>query len=229
MPAVISGLVTAPAMWAGKSILVNQPEGYASLGTITVAESWRLVPLFLCSMIAQANLPIMTQLHSAGNMSSFRKVLGAQFCLNGVIALVGAVAVSIFARPIMAAYGPDFKADSIVLILVIISTVPMQLTTVIGSLNRCIGKIWWNAFLNGSWAVSYVLGTILLVEYKAIGLALSLFIAYSLQFILAILYVYVVIWRSSHLRSCVSCSNKRRTTSWDSYGDSRESDGHGVQ
>lgn len=185
MPVVISGIVIAPVMWGCKSIIANQPGGYAALGSFAVAESWRLIPLFFCTMIARVNLPIMAQLYSEGKMGPFRKMLLAQFYLVGVIATAGALVVLIFSKPIMASYGPDFKSDFLVLNLLILSTVPMQLTTVVGTVNRCIGRIWWNVLFNGVWGCTYLLATYILVGLGALGLALAILIAYSLQFLVA--------------------------------------------
>ena len=190
MPAVISGIITAPVMWFCKSLMANQRGGYDALGTFAVAESWCLVPLFLGMMIAKVNLPIMSQLYSEGNMRSFRKMFRAQFYFSGAITAGGALVVSILSKLIMAAYGPEFEADFLVLVLVIVSTVPMQLTSVVGTVNRCIGKIWWNALFNGLWAVAYLLGTILLIELKALGLACSFLIAFLLQFLAAMVYFH---------------------------------------
>lgn len=199
LPAVLSGILTAPTMWACKTILANQPEGYAGLGTIAVAESWRLVPLFLCAMIAQANLPIMSQLYSEGRLASFKKMLKVQFFLNGAVATAGALVVSLLSRTIMSAYGAEFEGDYLVLVLVMISTVPMQLTTVVGTLNRCIGKIWWNALFNVVWAVTYLVCTLVLIDLKALGLAWAALIAYGLQFVATAVYMFFLI-RSSRTK-----------------------------
>ncbi|MDY0354558.1 MAG: oligosaccharide flippase family protein [Sedimentisphaerales bacterium] len=208
LPVVISGILTGPVMWSCRSLLAHQPDGYSALGTLAVAESWRIIPLFLCTMIAQANLPIMSQLYAEGRMRSLKKMLTAQFCLNGAIAVGGALSVSLLSKPIMRAYGSEFAADYPVLVPIMISTVPMQLTTVVGTLNRCIGKVWWNALFNAAWALVYMLSTILLVELKALGLAWAILIAYSFQFLLAAMYMFSLI--QEHRSKAYKCLDDER-------------------
>ena len=192
LPAVISGTMVSPVFWAAKSILVNEPRGYAALGTIAMAESWRLVPSLLCNMIAQVNLPIMSQLFGQGKMREFRNALTTQFLLNGAIAVLGVIIVSALSTFIISIYGPEFKGGQLVLVLVVASTIPMQLTTVVGTANRCIGKIWWNVIFNGVWGTVYLIATVLLVKYGALGLASAVLIAYTFQLVTATIYVF---WR----------------------------------
>jgi O-antigen/teichoic acid export membrane protein len=189
IPAMISGMVAGPVFWACKSILANEPNGYAALGAVSAAESWRMIPLFLCTMIAQANLPIMAKLYGQGKIRQFKRALWTQFYLNGGIVTVGALLVVVFSRPIMASYGPEFRGDALVLILIILSTIPMQLTTVVGAVNRCMGTVWWNVLLNGLWAVALLFAAVRLVHYGAVGLAAAILAAYLVHFTAAMIYL----------------------------------------
>jgi len=198
-PAVISGMMVGPTIWGCKSILANQPGGYAALGALVVAESWRIIPMVACQLISGVSFPIMSQLYGQGQKRQFRKTLYSQFYLNGGIALLSAVGVSILAKPILACYGPEFADNTFVLILVVLSTVPMQLTTVVGVANRCIGNIWWSVLLNALWAVVYLLATWLLVGYGALGLAWATLIAYMVQLVAAAVYILWALGGASKL------------------------------
>lgn len=202
MPAMLSGIMAGPILWACKSILANRPGGYNALGSIIAAEGWRAISLFLCAMVAQANLPIMAHLYGEGRIRQFKQALSAQFCLNGTIAGLGAACVTILSKPIMASYGPEFQEDYPVLILVILSTVPMQLTAVVGAANRCMNKVWWNVILNGLWAVVFLLATLAFVDYGALGLAGATLLSYSLQFAVAALYLAVIFHRRLQVEPC---------------------------
>ncbi len=190
MPAFLSGIVGVPVFWICKSMLVNQPDGYAALGSITVTESWRMVPLFLCGMIEQVNLPILAQLYGNGDIRLFKKSVLAQLCINGTIVCVGAFFVILFSKPIMACYGPQFKSDYMALVFIILSTIPMQMTTVVGTVNRCIGKVKWNILINGIWAITFLIAATFLVQHGAVGFALATLIAYCGQLITTVFYLF---------------------------------------
>jgi len=201
MPAVINSLMAGPVIWGCKSMLVNKPGGYAELGAFVAAESWRMIPFFACQIIAQVNFPILSQLYSNRDGRSFKKCLFTQFYMNGFIVFLGAFIVIVLSRPIMAFYGSEFRNNTLVLVLVILSTIPMQLTAVVGVANRCIGKIWWNVLLNGCWAAVYLLVTAALIKYGALGLAWATLVAYCLQFFLAATYIVWVFRTDPKLRN----------------------------
>lgn len=197
LPAVITSVMAAPVLWISKSMLANQPfeckEGYKELAVITVAESWRMIPFFICITISQASLPVLSQLYSSGDLRRFKKALFSQFCLNAAVVILGAVAVTILAAPIMASYGPDFADDSFVLVLIILSTIPMQLQAVVVAANRCMGKLWVNVIFNSIWAAAFMLGTVALVRHGAVGVAWAALIAYSIRLVVSMLYFVPVL------------------------------------
>lgn len=207
LPIVISGSMSAPVLWLCRSLLANQPNGYAELGIIAVAESWRFIPLFVCSMIAQVNLPVMAQLYSERKIQSFKKVLMTQFYLTGIIVVGSALLVVVASRLIIASYGPEFEKAAPVLIIIILSTIPMQLTTVVGTFNRCIDNIWWNVFFNYLWAALLLLATIVWVKNGALGLAGAILFSYSIQFVAAIIYLAWVMRTSPKLAVGISSKN----------------------
>ncbi|MCH8044139.1 MAG: oligosaccharide flippase family protein [Planctomycetes bacterium] len=192
-PAVITSIMAAPVFWLSKSILANRPNGFEEVAVVVVAESWRMIPFFICMTIAQANLPVLSQLYSSGDLRRFKKALFLNFCLTGAVVTLGACAVVVLSTPIMASYGADFANDSFVLVLIILSTIPMQLQAVVVAANRCMGKIWVNVCFNAIWAACFMLATVLLVEDGAVGIAWATLIAYSIRLAVSMVYFTLVI------------------------------------
>jgi O-antigen/teichoic acid export membrane protein len=99
----------------------------------------------------------------------------------------------------MIIYGSEFNNGALVLVLIMISSVPMQLATVAGMVNKCVGNIWWGVMLNSLWAAVYIVSTASLVEFGAIGLAWSTLIAYFCHLLFTTIYVYWVFRTSPKL------------------------------
>lgn len=196
LPAVVSGTMVVPVLWVGKSMLANQPDGYAGLGAITVAEGWRSILIFACGMITQVSFPVLSQLYGAGEGRLFKKTLFAQFWINGVIVTLGALIIILLSKPIMKMYGSEFNDSAVVLALIILSCVPMQLASVAGMVNNCVGKIWWGVLLNSLWALVYLLSTVFLIGYGALGLAWASVIAYCSHLVFTMIYI-VWVFRTS--------------------------------
>lgn len=196
LPSVVSGTMVGPVFWVCKSMLANQPNGYAGLGAFAVAESWRAILFFAGGMITQASFPILSQLYGDGDRRLFKKTLFTQFCLNGAIVSLGAMVVIVLSKPIMNLYGPEFSNSSPILILVMVSSIPMQLAGVAGMVNKCVGNIWWGVLLNSLWGVVFLLSTVFLIGYGVLGLAWATVIAYSFHLVFTTIYM-VWVFRTS--------------------------------
>ncbi len=196
LPSVVSGTMVGPVFWISKSMLANQPNGYAGLGAFAVAESWRAILFFACGMITQASFPVLSQLYGDGDRRLFKKTLFTQFCLNGTIVSLGALIVILLSKPIMNLYGPDFSDSALVLVLVMLSCIPMQLANVAGMVNKCVGNIWWGVLLNSLWGVAYLLSTAFLIGYGVLGLAWATVIAYCFHLSFTTIYM-VWVFRTS--------------------------------
>lgn len=193
LPIVMSGMISVPALWLSRTMLANQPDGYVQLGLVAVAESWRFIPLFLCAMIAQVNLPLMAELYGQRQIDSLKKVFQGQLLVTSAIAIIGALIVILGSDIILAAYGPAYTDAGPALITFALSTIPMQITAVVGTFNRSIGKVWWNVFLNTLWATVLLVAAIFWVTQGARGFANALLLSYSVQFIAAIIYFWFLI------------------------------------
>jgi O-antigen/teichoic acid export membrane protein len=192
LPAAASGVMVGPVFWACNAILVNQPNGYKEMGIFDVANQWRMAILFVPGMVAQIALPMLSSLNSLDDQVRYRKVLKWNVLINGGVALAISVPVLLLSPWIMASYGKGFEGGVGVIVVLILSSVPMAITTVIGKGIASKGRMWMGLFLNLAWAmVLFSLCWIFIHKgYGALGLALGNIFAYSFH----------ILWQTFYLR-----------------------------
>ena len=157
LPAFLSAVVVALAIWIGNASLVNQTNGYAEMGLFNAANQWRMAILFIPGVIGQVALPILSNLFGMGAIDSYRKTLWLNLAVVFVVSLLLSIPIIVFSPSIMSLYGSDFASGSSVLVIMICSTVLSASIGVIGSAMSSIGKMWQGFILNTVWAVVFVL------------------------------------------------------------------------
>ena len=60
LPALLSGVLVSPVMWACSAMLVNQPGGFEEMAIFDVANQWRIIMLFIPAVISQIALPLLS-------------------------------------------------------------------------------------------------------------------------------------------------------------------------
>jgi len=192
IPACLSGIMVLPITWICNTMLVNTPNGYAEMGIFNAANQWRNAILLIPGTISVIVLPLLTNIHNIQNRDIYRRVLKYNIYLNGSITFLFALIITIFSKVIMKTYGSGFEQGFIVLIFLSISAVSISINNVIGQAIASKGKMWVGFFLNLIWGIIFILFTMSLIKYKAIGLAAAVLIAYIIHFINVFLYFYVI-------------------------------------
>lgn len=194
LPAVLSGIMVAPINWACTAILVNQSNGYSEMGVFNAASSWQKAILFLPSCIGAIALPMLSSFHGEDNKRQYRKALWYNLLVNAFVALVAALIVSIFSVTIMTSYGPGFASGYPVLILLSCSAFLVSIGSVVGNVIASTGKMWFGFKFNLFWAVIYIATALFFVpKIGAVGLALSLLIAYVAHTVLQTSYSFKIL------------------------------------
>jgi len=176
LPAALSGIMVAPAMWGCRAILVNQPDGYAELGIFTAAIVFQASLFFVTSMIAR---PLLSMISNAGDNISDQlaaiNIIGPWSV--GVIALMPLLCFPEIAAVIFGQdyYGYSYKVTlSLVIFYSSIMIYMAGLSRVLASRNL----LWWGFVSKLFWAVVLMLSTLYFIRWGAIGLATSFTIAY---------------------------------------------------
>lgn len=178
LPALLSGILVSPVMWACNAMLVNQPRGYDQMAIFDASNQWRSAILFIPAVLSQIVLPLLSG--SAYNQNQFNRILKLNVAVNFSISLIMALGISLFSGIIMRSYGVGFNEGRMVLIILAFSTVLISINNVIGQAIAGKGRMWVGFYLNLFWAF-IMIGSASLFLYQnfgAKGLAISYMISY---------------------------------------------------
>ena len=185
LPALLSAMMVAPAMWLANAILVNQPGGYGELGLFNAANQWRTAMMFLPAVLLRVALPLMASSADPGRADDFGKTLVLTQSLTVAIVLPAGALLMFLSSLIMGLYGNEFAHAAPVLIGVACTIMITCIGNAAGAAIEARGKMWRGLVLNLSWAVVLIL---------IVGLSARSWGARSLAFGSAIAYLVMSVW-----------------------------------
>lgn len=193
LPALLSGLMVSPVMWACNTILVSKPNGYSELAIFDAANQWRASILFIPLALSQIILPLLSD---AENHYRFNKIIRLNIYFNVIISLIISLTISIFSFFIMSSYGPTFRDGQSVLIILAFSAIFISVNNVIGHAIASRGKMWVGFFFNLIWGVTLLVCTYTYINlgYGAKGLAYSFLISYLVHTVLQGIYAKKILF-----------------------------------
>ena len=187
LPAALSSMMVVPTYWIVRSMLVRH-NGFEELAVYEAADHWKIIILFIPSAISQVVLPILSSSIGEGK-DKFWKILKMNIYLNAGVALVFSLLISVFSPYIMGMYGNGFS-DCTPLILLAFSTIFNAISTVVGLSISSRAKMWTGATFNFLWTLM-VIGFsywCISINLGAVGVALSILVAYVIHSVIQILY-----------------------------------------
>ncbi len=182
LPAFLASVVVGPAMWICNMLLVHQPNGYSQLGLYAAADRWRLLVLFIPTSAFSMAVPVLSNLHGAGDALGFSRVFRANLLLNSVLVLSIALPIVALSRWIMAMYGRPFRPGWPILVILAFSALPEALNTILGHPLIVTGAMWWRCgfdVLLGALLVGTAAA--LIPRWGPIGLACAYGLAFSIS------------------------------------------------
>jgi O-antigen/teichoic acid export membrane protein len=192
LPAFLASLAVAPALWACNALLVNRPDGYLQLGLYTAADRWRLALLFVPTTVFRMALPMLSNLKGNADQASYHRLNRANLVLNLGLVAAPALILCVFARPIMASYGPGFSSGWPILLILALGTGPEALNTVFGYTLVVGQRMWTRLGFDVVLGIVLVgLGLALIPSWGATGLA----VAYVAAFAVTSTGLYLFTWR----------------------------------
>lgn len=191
LPALLSGTLVSPVMWACNAMMVNQPNGYNEMAVFDAANQWRILILYIPGAIGSIVLPLLTDVHSKNNLVNYRKLLLLNIKMNIIITLAFIIPISFSSNYLLAFYGESFSGNQLVLIFLAFSTVFSTTAHVIGQAIASTGKIWHGFIFNLIWAVIILTSTYILLNlnYGALGLAIAFVISYLIHTTIQSIYL----------------------------------------
>ena len=191
VPTVLGSILVAPVMWICNAILVNSPRGYAQMGLFNAANQWRVMLLFLPSVIAGPLLPIMSNLYGTGQFARLRRALIKSLSANILMVGLAASVVACFSRWLMGLYGRGFEDAVPTLLTVLGVAVLLAAGTVVAQLITSTGAMWMGLSFNAMWAAVMIVSAMILVpRLGALGLGLSYVIAYFVHTLVQLIYLW---------------------------------------
>jgi O-antigen/teichoic acid export membrane protein len=197
IPAVLSGALVGPGIWAANTMLVNRPGGYAEMGVLSAANQWGGAIVFIPGVLAQFALPLLSNLNGERDVSRYGKALRWNLTLTAAAATAVALPVVLGAPRIMRLYGRDFEPGWLVLVLSAATAVVSCTNGVAGTAILSAGSVWAGFAFNGLWAAALLAGCYFFVPTDlALGLAGSMLGASVAHLAWQAVYLHYRLFRS---------------------------------
>ena len=193
VPTLLSGMMVGPAIWLCSTILVRQPQGYASMGIYNAANQWYNAIIFMPSSMCGAFTAVMSATYGSRDIVKFKKVFTSSLVACAVTAVAPAAVIIGLSGHIMRAYGQGFVAGKLALIFVVLAAAfaASQMSVINGLV--AMRKVWHIFAIQSIWAVALILTFYQLRRFGAVGLSAALMISYLLQFLICMaVYWYLV-------------------------------------
>ena len=172
LPAFLSTMLSTPAGWFSRTLLVNQPGGYGEAALLSAANQWMNLVNFLPWTMGSVLVPIFANLHATGKRHEFMKLLRRNLVLNAAVALAVALPLILFSSVIMGFYGPGFRTHwgIAIFILAMVCGVVAAIKDLFSRTMQSAGRAWIDLSSNGIWALVVVLASCVLIRpYKGFG------------------------------------------------------------
>jgi len=156
-PASIAALVFSAGNWGSTVLLSKQSNGFGELAVYGVANSFRLVLMFLPSILARVMLPRLSVLRSLEAESQFRRAFTLYVAGSFGIAASMALVLGALHRPVLQLFGNSYAASAPILALVLASAV---LEIFAGALSQALiiaDYMWAQAAIMALWSVTLFL------------------------------------------------------------------------
>ena len=193
LPIALSGLVTLPAIWVGNTLLARQPGGYDEMAVFAAANSFRIMVIFLPSIVNSVSLSLLNNHRGLGDERRFRRIFWFNVGAAGVIAVSTAAAISFAGPVLLRAFGHEFIGGYSVLLVLIGATVPESIANAMVQLVHSREQSW----LALRWVTVPAFGTLVLAAWLLTPTegALGLASAYVVAWVVALVSSSVVVSR----------------------------------
>ena len=171
IPVFLSGLLVPPATWLANTILVNQHDGYVQLAIYTGAQQWMVLVCAAPSLLLSVALPILSNTAITQASTQFRALALKLICGLGALAGAVSIAVGAFAPLLMQIYGAEYRANAVVLRLVLINGILSTIGSAIRVVVMTSSRQWLATVCYLFYASSSTLAMLALRDSGAVGRA----------------------------------------------------------
>lgn len=178
IPSALSGIMVGPIIWIGNTLVVNIPNGYASLGLFNAANQWQGLLNFLPGVIGGVLLPMI-----ASQVQTNHRLEAVNILSSWVLVTIIALPIIAFPEFIALLYGTKYTVTSFYQSLAIMMLVSCILAYKEGIARKLITNnlMWWGFLSNLVWGVFFITAVVLLKEYGSLGLSISYLVSYTVN------------------------------------------------
>ena len=170
LPVFISTLLATQAGWVSRTMLVNEPDGYAETALVNAANQWMNLIVFLPGTMGSVLVPIFTSLYTTGQRKKLIKLFRHSVLLNVGVGLLLAGPLILSSSGILSLYGAGFKEGKNIFILAMLCGVLVTANNLFSRMLQSAGQAWFDLASNAFWAAAVILGSWPLVHhYKGFG------------------------------------------------------------
>lgn len=178
LPSFLAGLLYPLVYWISNILLVRSSNGFAEMALLAIAMQWYNAIMFLPNYAGRIVLPILTSIHVEKKNSDVVAVIKLGVFANLLVTIPVSLGVVLLSKMIMTTYGSDFIEGWPVLALAALVAVIVVGIAPVGQYLAAVNRMWVGLMMNLAWAIVFLLSTIVLVPYGAIGIIASFGIAY---------------------------------------------------
>lgn len=196
----LSGILVAPVLWLCNAFLSRSDDGLMQVALYEAANQWRMLILFVPSLMAQVLLPVFASVNNRGEFNSVLKIsILITFSASAFMALL----LALLPSQLMSLYGSQFIGAVEVVRWLAATAVLMAVNNTIGQAIAGSGNVWHGFVMNLIWAALVLVLSWCFVSKQmgAAGVAAAQFIAYAIHTVLQMVYTkYFMLKDKSALR-----------------------------
>ena len=166
--------------------------GYEEFAYFSVCLQWLTIINYLPQQLNQAR-PIYTQLYEDKNYIEFKKVIKKMITFAITFSIAISIIFCLLNQFILGSYGANYKSVKISFIIMIFTSIVMNVQTQFGAAYQAIGKFWTCLILNMTWAISFLVIFFILLKYSVIGYAMTYLSSYFIYAIISYITFYKII------------------------------------
>lgn len=178
LPSFLAGLLYPLVYWISNVMLVRTPHGFAEMALLGIAMQWYNAIMFLPNYAGRIVLPILTTVHAEKKNSDVVAVIKLGVIANLLVTIPVSLGVALLSKMIMTTYGSGFIEGWPLLAIAALVAVIVVGIAPVGQYLAAINRMWVGLMMNFAWAIVFLLSTVVLVPYGAIGILASFGIAY---------------------------------------------------
>lgn len=139
---------------------------------------WYNAIMFLSNYAGRIVLPILTSFHVEKKNSDVVAIIKLGVIANLLVTIPVSFVVALLSKMVMMTYGSDFIEGWLVLVFAALVAVIAIGIAPAGQYLAAVNRMWVGLMMNFAWAIVFLVSTVVLVRYGAIGILASFGIAY---------------------------------------------------